>query len=53
MRGSESGTSIVQVRAPEFKSVNLREVKKKKCIVGVVRGDAARGVGGNLRTVPG
>ena len=39
MRGSESGTSIVQVRVPEFKSVNFRVVKKRRRVVGIMGGD--------------
>ena len=53
MRGSKSGTSTVQVRVPEFKNVNFRVVKKRRCVVGIVGGDdkqdELRGVGENLR----
>ena len=28
MRGGKSGTSVIQVRVPEFKVVNFRVVKK-------------------------
>ena len=38
MGGSKSG-SIVQVRVPEFKSVNFRVVKKRRCVVGIMGGD--------------
>ena len=39
MRGSESGTSVVQVRVPEFKVVNFRVVKKGRCVIGIMGGD--------------
>ena len=39
MRGGESGTSIVQVCVPEFKSVDFRVVKKRRGVIGIVGGD--------------
>ena len=38
MRGGESGASIVQVCVPEFKSVDFRVVKKRRCVIGIVGG---------------
>ena len=39
MRGGESGTSVIQVRVPEFKVVNFRVVKKGRCVIGIMGGD--------------
>ena len=36
MRGGESGTSVMQVRVPEFNVVNLRVVKKGRCFIGIL-----------------
>ena len=38
MRGGESGASIIQVCMPEFKSVDFRVVKKRRCVIGIVGG---------------
>ena len=39
MRGGESGTSVIQVRVPEFQVVNFRVVKKGRCVIGIMGGD--------------
>jgi len=39
MRGRESGTSVIQVRVPEFKVVNFRVVKKGRCVIGIIGAD--------------
>ena len=34
MRGGKPGTSVIQLRVPEFKVVNFRVVKKGRWIIG-------------------